>query len=304
MILVTGATGFIGQHLVDELFKRDYEIGILANRTTVPDRWSNTRQITIFSADISNFKDLLTIPENIKFDAAFHLAAHIPKSEDYHSLRRCLAVNCIGTNNILQFCHRREVKKVIYSSTVLVYRKDKSENCKVNENSPIGPSTYYGISKLTGEFLCERFSKKSNLKTAILRYSYVYGLWQNPNTVLPIFIDRAIKSENLIVYGSGALFRDFVYVKDVILGSISALVSDVEGIFNIGSGRATDMRTLAETVIRVTKSRSKIVFDNSKFEGESGVLLDISRAKRELGYRVAYDIESGLADYYSQLTSK
>lgn len=304
MILVTGATGFIGQHLVDELFKRDYEIGILVNRTNIPERWANTRQITIFSGDISNFKSLLAIPKNIKFHAAFHLAAHIPKSEDYHSLRRCLAINCIGTNNILQFCRNREVKKIIYSSTVLVYRKDKFENFIASEDSPIGPQTSYGISKLAGELLCERFSKKSNLKTVILRYSFVYGLWQNPRTVLPIFIDRATNSEDLIVYGSGARFQDFVYVKDVISGSINALISDAEGIFNIGSGVATDMRTLAETVIRVTKSRSKIVFDTSRFEGESGVILDISRAKRELGYRVDCDIESGLADYHSQLTSK
>ena len=118
-----------------------------------------------------------------------------------------------------------------------------------------------------------------------------------------MFLSRAAESQDLVVYGRGARFQDFVYVTDAVSGSISALTSEAEGVFNIGSGTATDMRTLAESVIRVTKSRSETVFDTSRFEGESGVVLDISRAKRELGYRVDYDIEAGIADHYSQLTS-
>lgn len=304
MILVTGAAGFIGQHLVYELVRENYEVGVLINKTPTPARWLNVRPIKIFTVDISKRADFSSIPENIDFEAVFHLAAYIPRRDDFRLFRKCFQVNCTGTNNLLQFCLERGVKKVINSSTVSVYGENNPKFCKPGEDTPLHPSTYYGISKLMGELLCERFSKISNSTAISLRYSSVYGAGQNPTTVVPIFVNRACSNKGLVIFGEGARVQDFVYVNDVVGANLNALRLHAEGVFNIGSGTGANMLTLAETTIRVFESKSKITLDKGKEENASGVIMDISKAQKVLGYKVNCDLESGLADYRRVLVKK
>jgi len=304
MVLVTGASGFIGQYLVSELLKEAYEVGVIVHKTPIPSRWLNDRRIKVFTVDITKRTDFSVVPKELELEAVFHLAAYIPRRDDLSVFEQCLRVNCSGTNNLLQFCLERRLKKIINSSTVSVYGENNSTFYRASEDVPLHPLSYYGISKLTAESLCERFSRISDLKAITLRYSSVYGPGEDASTVLPLFINKARTSKDLVVFGKGARLQDFVYVKDVVGANLNALRLNVEGTFNIGSGIGINMLTLAETIIRAFRSNSKITFDESKEEKASGIIMDISKAEKVLGYKVNSDLESGLTEYRQILVKK
>ena len=112
------------------------------------------------------------------------------------------------------------------------------------------------------------------------------------------FVDNALCGRPLLVYGSGNGLRDFIYVKDIVMANLCALRSNSVGIYNIGSGVGTNIVELAKTVIKVFDAKSTIVFDETKPEDESQIIMDILKAEKDLGYRPRYDLESGLKDYY------
>jgi UDP-glucose 4-epimerase len=145
------------------------------------------------------------------------------------------------------------------------------------------------------------FSDKYGFKSVILRYSSVYGPGQAEGTVVPIFINKALKGEELLLYGSGKRFMDFVYIKDVVRANMLAYRYRGSGIFNIGSGRPVEMSALASSVNKIfTGSGCRIVALRKK-ETSPSVFLDIGKASKELGYRPAFDLEKGLLDYRTRM---
>lgn len=302
MILVTGATGFIGRYLVEELLKENYEIGILVHKSPPPESWLGGNRVKVFKIDITKEKDYFIIPKNIKIEAVFHLAAYIPQEDNPSYFKKCIEVNCIGTYNLLKFCCERKVKKIINSSSVSVYGKVNALRSKLKEDHPVHPETFYGMSKLMGEFLCEQYMQRFNLEVILLRYSSVCGYGQNKSTVLPIFINKAISHQDLVIFGKGIKGQDFVYVRDVVAANLCTLRSNCKGTYNIGSGMGTNVVELAETIIKIFNSKSKIIFDEIKSEDSSQIIMDISKAEKELGYKSHYDLKSGLKDYCEILT--
>lgn len=298
MVLVTGATGFIGRYLVAELLKENYEVGILLHKTPVPPNWLSNNYVKVFKVDITQEGDFSVIPKDIEIEAVFHLAAYIPSVDDLSYFKKCIDVNCIGTHNLLKFCYERKTKKVINSSTVSVYGETTLPSSKLREEHPLRPLTFYGMSKLMGEHLCDKYRRHFNINVISLRYSSVYGLGQSTSTVLPIFIDRCIRNQDIVIFGKGVKMQDFVYVKDVVSANLCALRSNSVGIYNIGSGIGTNIVELAKTMIKVFDAKSTIVFDETKPEDESQIVMDILKAEKDLGYRPRYDLESGLEDYY------
>lgn len=298
-VLVTGATGFVGRYLVDKLIEKNYEVAILVHKRLVPSNWM--KDVEIFKIDITREEDFSIIPKHRKFEAVFHLATYIPPFEGLDQFDRCIKVNCIGTYNLLKFCQELKVSKIIGSSTVSVYGDTIFHVSKLKDKHPLRPLTVYGITKLMAELICEKYMKDSNMKIVLLRYSSVYGVGQNPSSVLPIFIDRAIGNHDIVIFGKGIKVQDFVNVKDVISANLCALKSDTQGIYNIGSGVATNIVDLAKAVVKVFNSSSKIVFEQNREEDVSQITMDISKAKRELGYKVNYILEDGLKDYYKIL---
>lgn len=297
MILITGATGFIGRYLVEELLKENYEVGIFVHKIPpTKDRLSN-KNVKIFKVNITKEEDFSIILKDIEIEVVFHLAAYIPPNDSNSYLKKCIEVNCIGTQNLLKFCYERKVQKIINSSTVSVYGK-VTGSCKLKEECALRPLTFYGMSKLMGEFLCEKYRTDFNLNIISLRYSSVYGLGQNVFTVLPIFIDKSIKNQNIVIFGKAIKVQDFVYVKDVVSANLCALKTNISGTYNIGSGLGTNVVELAKTIIKVFRSKSMIVFDKTKPEDNSQITMDISKTEKDLGYRPHYDLESGLKNYY------
>lgn len=294
-ILVTGASGFIGQHLVDKLLDNRWEIYILKHSSSLPEQWLKNSKVKIFDVNITNSQDFSKIRKSLKFDVVFHLAAYIPNNEKWPETKKCFIVNCLGAYNLINFLKSRPPNKIIVSSSVSVYQIIASSNkiSKISEQTPTTPNSFYGFSKLASDLLFEKFADDFNINTVILRYSSVYGSGQSPHSVLPIFINSVKQGKNLTIFGKGIKVQDFIYIDDVIRANIWALKPSVRGIYNIGSGAGTNVVDLAKKIIKVFDGKSKIVLNKLKTEDKSKIVMDISRA-RETGFKIDYPLLRGL----------
>ena len=282
-VLIIGSSGFIGSHLKNELINE--KIDILQS--------SSSERKGVIKLDITNKRDFDEIPKDV--EVIFNLGAFIPLDDNIKNAEKCLEVNSIGILNILEFCRKKDIK-LINSSSASVY--GNPIKFPVKEDDVINPINYYGISKRVAELYCDMFRNKHGLKCISLRYSSVYGDGQRDNTVLPFFIKNVRDSKNLMVFGNGNRFQDFVYVKDVVNANVKALRSNHSGVYNIGSGKATKMIDLANLIIKkFSDNNLKVLFDNHKIDKSPCMLLDISKAEADLGYNVRYNLEEGLENY-------
>jgi len=291
-ILITGAAGFIGKHLTRYLLEKNYELTLAFHRKRINKEFKNyTNQILL---DLSREKDFGKVPKNIK--AVFHLANFVPNDGSYNSVREIFNINSFGTLKLLEICCSTGIQRFINSSSVSVYGAYRKG--KISERHLPKPDSYYGISKLTGELYCEKFNNPGKLSVISLRYSSVYGAGQKPDTVLPIFINNALKDKKIEIYGKGMKVQDFVYIKDVVKANYLALHSNERGPFNIASGKGTNIVKLANLAKDVFSSgKSKILFNSKKQGDDTNYYFDISKAKKKLGYKVKYSIEKGLSNY-------
>jgi len=277
-ILITGGEGFIGSNLARFLEKNN--------------------NIKIF--DIKSGKDIRNL-EHLKnelkdVDFVFHFAGLISVEESTRKPLEYIETNAIGDYNILKATLEAGVKKVIFASSAAVYG-DYPENPK-KENMYLIPKTPYSILKLTTEKIMKTF-RNDGLDTVSLRFFNVYGPGQKLNSsyaaVIPIFINKALKNENLVIFGDGKQTRDFIYIKDVINACVLAAEKG-SGEFNIGSGVPTSINTLANIITELTNSKAKILHEKQREGDIIHSLADITRAKEILGFKPSYDIRAGLKE--------
>lgn len=287
--LVFGPNGLIGAHLVERLLNEGYQVTGVSRSKKKQFSSSNYNHISLDITKKEEFSKLSGY-----YEVIFNLAAFIVPGYSVDEAEKSLLVNALGTLNILDFMIKNDIQRLIQSSSVTVYGNPKK--LKVKESSPTNPIISYGVSKLTAEMYCNMYSNLYGLKITTLRYSPVYGKGMTQNTAITIFIGRAKRNENITIYGDGSRFQDYVYITDVVKSNILAVRNDVTGVFNIASGVNTTMKNLAETVVDVFNSSSKIIYDPSKVQ-EFSIGIDISKAKVELGYNPKFSLRSGLEDY-------
>ena len=275
-ILITGGNGFIGSTLANQLV-RDNCVKIYDIKG---------------GKDIKNFK-LLT-KELRDVDIVFHFAALISVEEGTRKPLKYIETNIIGSYNVLKAALDNGVKKVIFPSSAAVYG-DSPRNPK-KELMPLIPKSPYAFSKVAVEKFMEIF-RNNGLNTISLRFFNVYGPGQKLNSsyssVIPIFINRTLKNEDLIIYGNGKQTRDFVYVEDVI-NACNLAAERGSGVFNIGSGTPTSISELSNLIIELTSSKSKIIYERKREGDIVHSLADITKAKKYLGFKPKYGIREGL----------
>ena len=194
-------------------------------------------------------------------DYVFHLAALVSTLESVEKPAECAEINSRGTQVVLEEAARAKVRKLIFSSSAAIYG-DNPAVPKVETMSP-EPKSPYAATKLDGEIHCRQFSDEGRLQTVCLRYFNVFGPRQNPNSqyaaAIPIFIQRALKNEPLIVFGDGKQTRDFIYVRDIVAANVFfAAQSPATGVFNVACGQRITIDRLAAIICRLTNSKSVI----------------------------------------------
>jgi len=302
-ILVTGAAGFIGSNLIDELLKLGASvIGIdnLFNGNLMNlENALKKSEFVFYKADIRDFNFLLSICEDI--DIIYHLAAFTSVPDSIVMPCSCNDINISGTFNVLECGRIKDVNTIIFSSSGAVYGETKTLPMK--ENMPTDPISPYGVSKLAGEKYLFQYSKSFGLNTISLRYQNVYGPRQDMSPysgVISKWLGNLQRNEKLLIYGDGEQIRDFVYIKDVIDANFKAALSkNVAGeVFNIGSDTKITINELAYTMKELWgHSEVEIEYNDPRPGDIKKGYADITKARKFLNYVPKYDIHSGINDY-------
>jgi nucleoside-diphosphate-sugar epimerase len=312
-ILVTGGKGFIGSKIV-EMLSNDHKVTVVDNLDTYGimtkkelenlNKWRtrnwNIENVSMIQGDVL---DRLVCLKAFKSrpDIVIHLAtyprAKIVDNDPIVGIPKVINT----TTNLLWHSEKFNVKKFVYISSSMVYG-DFVDGMKEDGNTK--PKNIYGEAKLTGERMVKLFAKRDGLNYNIIRPSGVYGPGDMPDRVVSKFFAKAMANETITLH-NGANKVDFTYRQDAATGIIQAALSSVANVsFNITAGHATSLRTLAETIIEITGSKSELEdIGNHKLYPMRGTL-DIGRAKDLLGYEPKFTLEQGLRSYYDWLQNK
>ena len=297
--LVTGGAGFIGSHLVEELLKEGLEVvsidSYVAGKKENLAEFHSDPGFKEVDCDICDYQEMEQYFEGI--DVVFHEVAS-KMTVCLEDPRKDLAVNAEGTFNVLEASKKYAVKKIVHASTGSVY--GAAQYYPTDENHPLNPTSYYGVSKLAGDRYARLFADFFDMDISILRYYHVYGPRQESSDVggvVSIFARRALHDQPLIIYGDGTQLRSFTYVKDVV--EINKLIATTPGIsgeaFNCASGIKLTILELAQKVLAYYhKEDLEIQFrdwkigDIRKFEVENSKL-------KEIGFEFMMEFDDGLA---------
>ncbi|NJD52688.1 MAG: SDR family oxidoreductase [Candidatus Methanoperedens sp.] len=300
--LVTGGAGFIGSHIIRHLLECGYETICLDNFDPTYDINTKKGNISPFlennnfeliEGDVRNRELLEKAITGI--DYIFHEAALVSVVESMKDPARTIEINTIGTFNILEAAISGNVKKVILASSAAVYG-DSPLLPKKESMIPV-PKSPYAISKLDCEYAARIYFEEYGLKTTSLRYFNVYGPRQDPTSpyaaAIPIFLQRALKNQEIRIYGDGMQTRDFVFVNDVVHANELVMSKGDGKTFNVANGIATSINEIAEKIIKQTGSKSTIIHEKERSGDIKHSVADITEISK-IGFKPEYDMNKGL----------
>ena len=259
-ILITGGAGFIGSHIVEHYQGIAEEIRVLDNLRTGYLHNLVGLEHEMIRGSVTDREVVRRAVQGV--DLIFHLAALVSVPESMSKPGECVDINVHGLLNILGEAAEAGVKKLVFASSAAVYG-DNPTVPKVESMLP-EPKSPYAITKLDGEYYLEMFQREGRLETAALRFFNVFGPRQDPAgayaAAVPIFIEKALRNEDVTVFGDGGQTRDFIYVKDIVGALVfAAETQGVTGVFNAGYGGQITINQLGEGLIRAAGSTSSLV---------------------------------------------
>ncbi|NWJ50115.1 MAG: SDR family oxidoreductase [Bacteroidetes bacterium] len=296
-ILVTGGAGFLGSHLCERLLNEGHDVVCLDNYFT------GQKQNVVHLLKNPYFEIIrhdVTTPFFIEVDEIFNLACPASPIHYQYNPIKTMKTSVMGAINMLGLAKRIKAK-VLQASTSEVYGDPKihpqTESYWGNVN-PIGERACYDEGKRAAETLFVNYHKQNNVRIKIIRIFNTYGPRMHPNDgrVVSNFIVQALKGENISIYGDGNQTRSFCYVDDLIDGMIRMMNSrdSFTGPVNIGNPGEFTIRELAEKVIQLTNSSSKIIYQPLPSDDPMQRKPDITLAQKELGWEPKIHLEEGL----------
>ena len=261
-ILITGGAGFIPSSTADKLLENPNNNIVLVDNfltgseTNIP----NHQNCKFIKCDVNNYNDINPIMCSFKFDYVFHYAAVVGVQRTLDNPKMVLD-DIQGIKNILDLAKSTGVKRVFYSSSSEVYG-EPVHLPQNEETTPLNSRLPYAVVKNVGEAYFRSYQQEFGLDYTIFRFFNTYGPKQSTDFVMSKFINSALNGEDITLYGDGMQTRTFCYIDDNVDACLSALndKSTVNTVFNIGSDLIITIKELAETIIRLTDSKSKIVF--------------------------------------------
>jgi len=301
--LVTGGAGFIGSHIIEELLSMGVEVISIDNYVGgKPENLANLPNQHLLHEVDCDVTDYDQLKQNFHgVDIVFHEAAS-KKTICLRDPRMDLRINAEGTFNVLELSRDFGVRKVVHASTGSVYGEARS--FPQNENHPLVPTSYYGVSKLAGEKYAKAFHHLYGLNTTVLRYFHVYGPRQESaddrGGVVAIFLRRALANKILTINGDGTQQRSFTYVKDVVRANfLAAMAPQSAGeVYNCASGLKVTIKQLADQVRNIC-GQPTLRIDYAEWTPGDIKVFDIDHSKiARLGVDQWTSLDTGLSETY------
>ena len=292
-ILVTGGAGFIGSHVADSFISRGHDVVVMDDLST-GSRKNLNGKARFFQLDIRS-TELEKLFREEKFDVLCHHAAQVDLRKSLQEPKLDAEINILGSLNLLFCCLKHQVKKVIFPSSAGVY--GEQDYFPADEEHPKRPVAPYTMAKLVVEKYLQFYHRTKGLEYVIFRYSNVYGPRQIPKGeagVIAIFFENLLQGQEAKIYGDGKQTRDFVFIDDVVEANVLALDYNKSGIFNIGTSVETDVNRIFNLIKNNLGSKKEEIHAPAVPGEQRRSALDISRARKELGWEPVYSLEKGI----------
>lgn len=325
-VLVTGAAGFIGFHLVQKLVADGYNVIGLDNINDYystdlkTDRlWqcginvkedspshlylSSTSTYQFIKGDLLDMDLLQSLFEKHNFDYVINLAAQAGIRYSTENPRSYLKSNVEGFFNILECCRISPPKKLLFASSSSVYGLNEEQPFSTKQKSET-PINIYAASKKTNELMAHAYSHLYQFTTVGLRFFTVYGPWGRPDMAPFLFADAILNDRPINVFNKGAMQRDFTYIDDIVNGIASVVTSELPSIYqvyNIGNGKPVELLYFIEQLEASFGRKAKKIMKNMIPGDIVSTWADTSELEFITGYRTQTDIETGVrsfADWY------
>ncbi|MCR5508151.1 MAG: NAD(P)-dependent oxidoreductase [Lachnospiraceae bacterium] len=299
-VLVTGSNGFIGNHVIKYFRdKGEYVIGL--GRSSEPadaDRVDEYVSCDMGTGRVSEIMDLIKADH---IDAVVHLAADMRK-EPYNT--EVVINNCGGTQRILEFCEKNDIGIFAQLSSLPVIGHPVEH--PVTEDHPLEPYTVYHITKHCEEMLADYAFRYRGIRTSSFRISAPIGPGVNPATIFPTFIRKALNGDDLVLSGKGTRRQNYVHAEDIAQALYKAVYSDrCHGVYNLTGDLLVSNRQLAEDVIALLGSDSKIVFSGQDDPMDDYVWdASLEKIKRDTGYMPLRKMDDAILEYAKWLQSR
>jgi len=301
-ILVTGGAGFIGSHIVDSYVQLGHDVTVLDNLST--GRKKNLNPLAKFvPMDLRDSEAMRALFARQNFNVVNHHAAQIDVRRSVSDPVYDASVNILGVLTLLEECVRGGVSKVVFASSGgAIY--GEQDYFPADERHPTRPISPYGVAKLATEQYLFYYRAVYGLDAVSLRYANIYGPRQNPEGeagVVAIFTNRMLAGSDAVINGDGKQTRDYVFVGDVVRANVLALEYQGSDVFNIGTGRESEVNTLFRILKEKTGSSCEEKHGPAKKGEQLRSVLNSGKIASTLGWKPNMTLEQGLArtvDYF------
>ncbi len=291
-ILITGSSGTIGTRLVERLLQLGYDIIGIDKKNNA---WVS--QVNRVTKKV-NLLDYNALAKSVS-DKSISLVIHLAANARVHNLivePELAKDNITSTINVLELCRRKNIKSLIFASSREVYGDGARKMKRESDISIDGTDNPYAASKIAGEAFVRAYAQCYDIRFAILRFSNVFGMYDDSDRIIPLYIYQALRNQKMVVYG-GEKTLDFTYIDDTvdgILSSIQKLNACHGRAYNISSGHGIRLQDVAKKIKKMTGSTSELSIEKNRTGEIMNYVADIKLAKKILQYAPQHSWEEAI----------
>jgi len=293
-ILVTGGAGFIGSHVVDVLMEQGHEVVIYDLEAPV-----YGQKCEHIAGDVNDTDKFKKASKDI--DAIYHMAAQANVNIFFNEPVVSNLNTSNSTINVLEAARENNVGRVLLSSTEWIYGSvEGDDESQITEETIYAqnPDHLYTSSKIAAEMFCKNYKNLYGVNYTIMRYGIPFGERARAATVTPIFIDKILKGEEITIHGTGSQTRQFIYVRDLAEGNVSALKPEGENeIFNINGREVIKVIDIVTTLEEILGKKARVKFIEDRKGNYKGRFISSEKAERMLGWKPKYSYREAMEKY-------